>query len=65
MNINLRIRLSALVGTAPEHNSVPWLCFRHAVKRAQSGQEILVDIDDYDSEHYLGRTTCTDCEGMG
>lgn len=38
-----------------------WLCFRHAVQRAQWGEDVKTEIDDFGSEYYLGTTSCVDC----
>jgi len=53
MNIDLKIRFST--------EEIGWLCFRHAVKRALAGEDVKVDIDDFDSEYYMGSTSCKDC----
>ena len=39
----------------------PWLCFRHAAQDAQEGKDVAVDIGDYDSDYYMGRTYCMQC----
>lgn len=54
MNIRLQVRYSS------QNDS--WMCFRHAVKAALEGADVEMDIDDYGDEHYLGRTTCLECE---
>ncbi len=40
---------------------ISWLCFRHATQRAIQNEHIEVDIGDYESDHYIGPTTCQDC----
>lgn len=54
MELNIRIRYST--------ESASWLCFRHAVQRAMKGEDVSTDVNNYDSEHYMGRTSCVDCE---
>lgn len=54
MEIKIQIRFST--------QDAPWLCFRHAAKRAvEKDEEVQVDLDDFDSEYYLGTTRCVDC----
>jgi len=54
MELKLKVRFSTV--------NEPWLCFRHAIKAALTGQEVRIDVDDFGSEHYLGTTVCRECE---
>ena len=52
MKINMEIRYWI---REPDHD---WLCFRCAVKFAQAGHEIKIEIDDFSSEYYMGNIFC-------
>ncbi len=41
---------------------ISWLCFRHAILRALSGEDVELELDDYDSEYYHGPRVCEDCK---
>ena len=53
IEVNIKIRYSS-----KDHS---WLCFKHAVQLAMQGEDIDVDIDDYNSEYYMGSTSCDLC----
>lgn len=53
MNLNLRVRYHT--------REWPWLCFRHAIRAAEAGEDVKTEIDDYGSEYYLGTTVCPLC----
>ena len=55
MHLNMKIKFTS--------ESSRWLCFKHAVKHAQEGEDIEIELGDYDSEYYMGTTVCTDCSG--
>lgn len=56
MQMNLRVRFFTEV--------YGWLCFKHATTEALAGREVKTEIDDYDSEYYMGTTWCQhpDCK---
>ena len=51
MQIDLKIRFST--------EDIEWLCFRHAIKRAMAGEDIMTGIED--SEH-CWFNKCDDCK---
>lgn len=38
-----------------------WLCFRHAVEQSQKGENIQTELENYESDYYLGSTVCELC----
>jgi len=53
MQINLKARFST-----DKHN---WICLRHAIILSIQGEDVQLDIDDYDSDYYMGGTVCKLC----
>lgn len=39
-----------------------WLCFKHAVVAALNGEDIVTEIDDFESEYDMRDTECSDCK---
>ncbi len=54
MNLRLKIRFYT--------DKYSWLCFKHAIIEATHGVNVQTEIDDFDSEYYLGDTHCILCE---
>ena len=53
MHLNLRVRYYT--------KRYSWLCFKHAVEAAGLGHEVLTEIDDFNSDYYMGTTVCAPC----
>jgi hypothetical protein len=44
-------------------NDIDWLCFKHAVHHAlELHEDVYTDIDDFNSDSYMGSLTCPDCK---